>query len=115
MLVAIHADSYEAAGFPTLVSRIGRERLARLSFTWICATAASCALLPVFRAVASLPALLLVGAGAVWLVRGGTLLLKPVPGPAVFRTTFLKLNAFVLLLTATLVVDALLAPLAGGR
>lgn len=115
MLVAIHADSYEAAGFPTLASRLGRQGLARLSFTWICATASACALLPVFRAVVSFPALLLIAAGAVWLVHGATRLLEPAPGLAVFRRTFLRLNAFVLVLTAALVLDAWLASIVSGR
>ncbi len=63
---------------PTIVKRLGRQRLARLSFTWICGTAAACALLPMFRAI-TLPALLLLAAAVFWLVYSGTPLLRPDP------------------------------------
>jgi heme o synthase len=109
MLVAMHAEGYEAAGFPTIVKLLGRERLARLSLTWICGTAAACALLPVFRAIVTLPALILLAAAVCWLVYSGAPLFRPDPDAAVFRRAFVRLNAFALLLTLALILDPFVA------
>jgi heme o synthase len=109
MLVAMHAEGYAAAGFPTIVQRLGRQRLARLSFTWICGTAAACALLPLFRAIVTLPALLVLAAAVVWLVCSGARLLRPDPDPSVFRHIFVRLNAFALVLTVALILDPFVA------
>ena len=109
MLVAVHADSYEAAGFPTIVKLLGRQRLARLSFTWICGTAAACGLLPMFRAIVTLPGMLLLAAAASWLVYSAGPLLRPDPDVAVFRRAFVRLNAFALLLTMVLILDPFVA------
>jgi heme o synthase len=109
MLVGMHAEGYDAAGFPTIVKLLGRQRLARLGFTWICGTASACALLPMFRAIVTLPALLSLTAAAVWLVYSGTPLLRPDPDAAVFRRVFFRLNAFALVLTLVLILDPLLA------
>jgi len=109
MLVAMHADGYEAAGFPTIVKLLGRRRLARLSFTWICGTAAACALLPIFRAIVTLPALLLLAAAVLWLVGGSAPLLREEPDTPVFRRIFVRLNVFALALTMAVIVDSFVA------
>jgi protoheme IX farnesyltransferase len=109
MLVAMHAEGYDAAGFPTIVKLLGRQRLARLSFTWICGTAAACALLPMFRALVTLPALLLLAAAVFWLIYGGAPLLRPDPDTSVFRRAFFRLNAFALMLTMALILDPFVA------
>ncbi len=109
MLAAMHAEGYEAAGFPTVVKRLGRRRLARLSFTWICGTAAACSLLPIFRALVTLQALLLLAAAVVWLVYSGAPLLRPDPDASVFRRVFVRLNAFALVLTTALILDPFVA------
>ncbi len=109
MLVALHAEGYEEAGFPTLVKVFGRQRLARLSFTWICGTAAACALLPMFRVVLVLPTLTLLAGSALWLVYGGAVLLRPDPDAPVFRRAFMNINLFALLLTAAVILDPFLA------
>jgi protoheme IX farnesyltransferase len=109
MLVALHAEGYEEAGFPTLVKVFGRQRLARLSFTWICGTAAACALLPLFRVVLVLPTLALLAGSALWLVYGGAVLLRRDPDASVFRRAFMNINLFALLLTAAVILDPFLA------
>jgi heme o synthase len=109
MLVAMYAEGYEAAGFPTIVRLLGRGRVARLSFTWICGTAAACALLPMFRAIVTLPALSVLAAAVFWLVCGGVPLLRPNPDASVFRRVFVRLNAFAVLLTVALILDPFVA------
>lgn len=108
LLVGLHAEGYEGAGFPTLMQRVGKPGLARLTFTWSCATAAACGLLPVFRIVQAPAALALLAAAALWLVAtSAPLLRKGIDTPG-FRRAFLNINVFALALTAAVVVDALL-------
>lgn len=109
LLVALHAEGYEQAGFPTLVKLLGRRRLARLTFTWICGTAAACALLPIFRGLATPVALLLLAGAAFWLVLGSLPLLKEQLDARMFRRVFMNINLFALLLTAAVILDPFLA------
>ncbi len=109
LLVALHAEGYEEAGFPTLVKVFGRRRLARLTFTWTCGTAAACGLLPVFRVIGTLPALAMVAGGALWLVAGSLPLLKEDLGARMFRRVFMNINLFALVLTAAVILDPFLA------
>lgn len=108
LLVGLHHAGYEGAGFPTLMTLFGKTRLARLTFTWTCGTAAACALLPVFRIVQATPALALLAAAALWLVATGLPLLRrgiDIPG---FRRAFMNINLFALALTAAVIWDAFL-------
>ncbi len=106
LLVALHHEGYEAAGFPTLMKALGKDALARLTFTWTCGTAAACALLPLFRMVQATPALALLLAGALWLpVSALPLLRQDIQAPG-FRRAFLNINLFALALTAAVILDA---------
>jgi protoheme IX farnesyltransferase len=106
LLVALHAEGYEAAGFPTLVKSVGKEGLARLTFTWTCGTAAACVFLPLFGMVAALPALALLAAAALWLPVSALPLLRPGLEAPVFRRVFMNINVFALALTAAVILDA---------
>jgi protoheme IX farnesyltransferase len=107
LLVCLHAEGYEGAGFPTLMSVFGARRLSRLIFTWICGTAAACALLPAFRVTLSLPAQLLLAGAAVGLVLGSAMLLEPEGDSSRFRRAFMRINVFALLVTAAVIFDPL--------
>jgi protoheme IX farnesyltransferase len=107
LLVGLHAEGYEAAGFPTLVSVFGRPRLSRLTFTWICGTTAACALLPVFRVLTSPAATLMLALGALWLVLGSLPLLRPQQDAPLYRRVFMNINLFALVLTAAVLLDPL--------
>ena len=105
LLVGLHAEGYEGAGFPTLVTVFGRPRLSRLTFTWICGTAAACALLPMFRVLVSRPAEILLGLGALWLIAGSFPLLRPGQDAPLYRRVFMNINLFALILTAAVILD----------
>lgn len=105
LLVGLHAEGYEGAGFPTLVTVFGRPRLSRLTFTWICGTAAACALLPMFRVLVSRPAEILLGLGALWLIAGSLPLLRPGQDAPLYRRVFMNINLFALILTAAVILD----------
>ena len=103
--MGLHAEGYEGAGFPTLVTVFGRPRLSRLTFTWICGTAAACALLPMFRVLVSRPAEILLGLGALWLIAGSFPLLRPGQDAPLYRRVFMNINLFALILTAAVILD----------
>ena len=105
LLVGLHAEGYEAAGYPTLVNLFGRPRLSRLTFTWTCGTAAACGLLPLFRVLGSWPAELMLGLGALWLIIGSLPLLKPGQDASLYRRVFMNINLFALVLTAAVILD----------
>lgn len=109
LLVGLHAEGYEEAGFPTLVSVFGRPRLSRLTFTWICGTAAACALLPMFRVLGTWPAELMLGLGALWLILGSLPLLRPGQSAPLYRRVFMNINLFALVLTAAVILDPFFA------
>jgi heme o synthase len=106
LLLFIYGEDYERAGFPTLSRRFTPPQLARLTFTWMCATAASCALVPLFGGLASLPALAGLVTAAVWLVWKAARLLKPNTPPP-FRRAFMHINLFALMLMLAVVLDPL--------
>lgn len=105
LLVGLHAEGYEKAGFPTLVSVFGRPRLSRLTFTWTCGTAAACGLLPMFRVLVSWPAEIMLGLGAAWLIAGSLPLLKEGQDAPLYRRVFMNINLFALVLTAAVILD----------
>lgn len=105
LLVGLHAEGYEEAGYPTLVSVFGRPRLSRLTFTWTCGTAAACGLLPMFRVLVSWPSEVMLGLGALWLVAGSLPLLKPGQDATLYRRVFMNINLFALVLTAAVILD----------
>ncbi len=109
LLVGLHAEGYEEAGYPTLVGLFGRPRLSRLTFTWTCGTAAACGLLPLFRVLVSWPAEVMLGLGALWLVAGSLPLLKPGQDAVLYRRVFMNINLFALVLTAAVVLDPFFA------
>ena len=105
LLVGLHAEGYEEAGYPTLVRLFGRPRLSRLTFTWTCGTAAACGLLPLFRVLSSRPAEIMLGLGALWLVAGSMPLLRPGQDAPLYRRVFMNINLFALVLTAAVILD----------
>jgi heme o synthase len=105
LLVGLHAEGYERAGYPTLVTLLGRPRLSRLTFTWTCATAAACGLLPLFRVLTSWPTEAMLGLGTLWLLAGSLPLLRPGQDAPLYRRVFMNINLFALVLTAAVILD----------
>ena len=105
LLVGLHAEGYEGAGYPTLVTLLGRPRLSRLTFTWTCGTAAACGLLPLFRVLVSWPAEIMLGLGAIWLILGSLPLLRAGQDGPLYRRVFMNINLFALVLTAAVILD----------
>jgi len=101
----MHDQDYGRAGFPTLSRHFRADQSGRLSFTWMAATAFSCAFLPVFGAVFSVPAMVILAAASLWLLWQATALLQARLDRAVFRRAFLSINLFALVLLVAVIAD----------
>jgi len=108
MLMLIHDQDYGRAEFPTLSRHFRPDQSGRLSFTWMAATAFSCAFLPVFGAVFSAPVMIILGAAALWLLWQATALLHEQLDRAVFRRTFWSINLFALVMILAVIADPFL-------
>jgi protoheme IX farnesyltransferase len=102
LLLFLYGEDYARAGFPTLDRVLSKPGLARLTFTWMAATAASCTLLPAFGAVRSLPSFFLLAASALWLIWKSLPVLGPAPS---YRRAFLHINLFALFLVLSTLLD----------
>jgi len=105
MLMLMHDQDYGRAGFPTLSRHFRADQSGRLSFTWMAATAFSCAFLPVFGAVFSVPAMVILAAASLWLLWQATALLQARLDRAMFRRAFLSINLFALVLLVAVIAD----------
>ncbi|MDR3669316.1 MAG: protoheme IX farnesyltransferase [Holophaga sp.] len=108
MLMLLHDRDYGRADFPTLSRHFRSDQSARLSFTWMAATAFSCAFMPCFGAVASLAGMAGLGAASLWLVWKATALLRSSPDDALFRRTFWNINLFAMALIVLVMLDPFL-------
>ncbi|MGA2082941.1 MAG: UbiA family prenyltransferase [Holophaga sp.] len=108
MLMLLHDQDYGRAQFPTLSRHFRPDQSARLTFTWMAATAFSCAFLPAFGAVFSLPVLAALALAALWLVwRAAALLQGPLDGRTL-RATFWSINLFALVMILAVSADPFL-------
>jgi protoheme IX farnesyltransferase len=106
LLALLHRKSYEEAGLPTLHRHFTEAQILRLVFTWTCATAASCALLPAFATTRGFGSMLLLGAAGLWLVVRFAGLLQSGPRPRPIRRAFMDINWYLLFVMLVVVLGA---------
>jgi protoheme IX farnesyltransferase len=90
-----HGEEYEQAGLPSLTTVLGKRQIARITFTWICSTAVTSLLLPLYGNLMS-PLLycpLLIA--AVWMIVKDVNLMTARRTPALSRAAFRQLNIFI--------------------
>jgi len=111
LLLLLHPEDCRRAGLPSPIDRLGQAGLARVSFSWIAATAAAGLTLPLFglyRVAFGLPLLLL----AAWLVIGATPILRAAtPARAVVQRSIYQINLFALATIVLVVVETGILPL----
>lgn len=107
-LLALRLDAdYAQARLPTFVRTLGPDALARVTFMWTAATAASALLLPIFGLSTSpFIALGLVAAG-VWLVAVTWRSLRT-PAASGIRRAFHAINTYAVLVMGAVMLDAVL-------
>jgi protoheme IX farnesyltransferase len=107
LLLLVLDKDYETAGFPTLTQIFNPDQLARITFTWIAATAVTCLMIPFFGRLQS-PfigiGLLLAG---VWLVWHSLKLLRFTKERIYFTIAFREINIFAILVVLLLSLDKL--------
>ena len=107
-LLALRLDGdYEQAQFPTFVRAMGAVSLARVTFMWTAATAASALLLPIFG-LSNSPFLGLgLAAAGVWLTFVAWRALRA-PGKQGFRQAFHAINYYAVMVMGAVILDAVL-------
>ena len=108
MLMLLHDEDYQRAGFPTLARHFSAGQSARLAFTWTAATAMSCAFLPSFGAVRSIPAMVVLALAACWLLGRATALLRSRLDGVLYRRMFWNINLFAVTLILMVILDPFL-------
>lgn len=108
LLFLNYSKDYEKAGFPTLTRIFSGRQLRRLTFVWICATFATCTIIPLFGTIefdVILGGLIIAG---LWLIWKSAYLLRGRSQPFFSRTLFTTMNGYMLLVMALFTLDKLI-------
>lgn len=111
LLLLMVGGEYRMAGLPSVTDKLTQAQLARITFMWLLATAASALAFPALSHVdMRLPWSLVLVAASLWLAAKATRILRAVngsdAGPAV-RRAFWQVNVFALLVMVCLSMGAL--------
>lgn len=107
LLLLVFSKDYEQAGFPTLTKIFNRGQLSRITFIWITATAVTSFLIPVFIAVNNSYIEIILLLPGFWLIGKSVKLLKDTKGKLLFRTAFMNINYFAVIVVLILSFDKL--------
>lgn len=111
LLLLVLGDQYAVAGLPSLTRLLSRRQLVRVSFMWVLATAAAGLMLPALsRGAVAVPWSLALVAASVWLLFQALELLRTPPEherPRHYRRAFLRINAYMLVVMITLMLNGL--------
>ena len=109
LLVAVHGEDYERAGFPSLTRIFTARQLSRLIFIWMLFAGGSALLLPVYGLTVSPWVSMGLLAAGVWIALCGGMLLRAGGDRKSFRVAFRWINLHALLVMALLALDGALA------
>jgi protoheme IX farnesyltransferase len=108
LLLLIHGEEYEGAGYPSLTKIFNKSQLSRITYIWIIALAISSFLIPFFSLSSSIiTTILLIMLGA-YLVYGSREVITGFTSRLVIRKSFMLINIYVLLVVVLLALDKLL-------
>lgn len=108
LLLHKYGPQYERAHLGSLTAVFSEDQLRRLTFVWIMATAVSCLMLPFFGAVTFYTTSILLLVLAVWLAVMAARLLRKSSGDGVYRSIFMSINLYALLVIVVLSADRLM-------
>jgi protoheme IX farnesyltransferase len=107
-LLALRLDGdYAQAHVPTFVRALGKDAVARVTFMWTAATAASALLLPIFGLSASPFLGLGLAAAGAWLIAVTWRALRTPEKPG-FRRAFAAINYYAVMVMGAVILDAVL-------
>ncbi len=108
LLLLIHGEEYEDAGYPSLTKIFNKSQLSRITYVWIIALAISSFFIPLFSISSSfVTTVLLVVLGA-YLAFGSWDIIRCFTSRLVIRKSFMLINIYVLLVVVLLALDKLL-------
>ena len=108
LLLLIFGEQYQLAGIKSLTTELSHSQIRRLTFTWIAATAVSAIILPAFYDFNLAITPYLIWVLSVGLIVMFTTLLRPSLETAYFKSSFLRINLYYLLIMIVFSLDALM-------
>ncbi|MDF1612398.1 protoheme IX farnesyltransferase [Stygiobacter electus] len=108
LLVVIHSNDYERAGFPTISKIYNSLQIARITFVWIAALVVSCFLIPIYNVFNKPISLVLLFALGIWLLFSTKNMLTQYFDKIIFRKAFLRINFYVLFVILIISIDKLI-------
>jgi len=107
LLVLIHGNDYEKAGFPTISKIYSSLQVSRITFVWIAALVASCFLIPLFNVATKPATFILLFLLGIWLLFSTKNILSSYLEKIIFRKAFIKINLYVLAVIIIISLDKL--------
>lgn len=107
LLVLIHGNDYEKAGFPTISKIYSSLQVSRITFVWITALVASCFLIPLFNVATKPATFILLFLLGIWLLFSTKNILSSYLEKIIFRKAFIKINLYVLAVIIIISLDKL--------
>lgn len=108
LLVVIHSNDYERAGFPTISKIYNSLQIGRITFVWIAALVVSCFLIPIYNVFNKPISLVLLFALGIWLLFSTKNMLTQYFDKIIFRKAFLRINFYVLFVILIISIDKLI-------
>lgn len=108
LLVVIHSNDYERAGFPTISKIYNSLQISRITFVWIAALVVSCFLIPLFNISNKPITFILLFALGIWLLLSTKNILTNYFEKIIFRKAFLRINLYVLVVILIISFDKLI-------
>lgn len=108
LLLLIFGEQYQLAGIKSLNTELSHIQIRRLTFTWIVATVVSAIILPAFYDFNLAITPYLIWGLSAGLIIMFTSLLRPSLETAYFKSSFLRINLYYLLIMIVFSVDAVL-------
>jgi protoheme IX farnesyltransferase len=108
ILLLLHGDEYEGAGYPSLTNVFNKSQLSRITFIWIIALSISSFLIPFFSISSSIITTFLLVLLAGYLVYGSREIITGFTSRLIIRKSFMLVNIYVLLVVVLLAIDKLL-------
>ena len=109
LLFLSHGKDYEKAGLPSLTKLFAGRQLERIVFIWLFATAVATLLTSLYGLFTSRAVNILLFAVAIWLIWNGIKLLsRKSQNVFAYRSAFIKMNTYILLVMTLLIIDSVI-------
>jgi protoheme IX farnesyltransferase len=108
LLLLIHSNDYEKAGYPTLNQKFNQKQISKYTFIWIAILTISCLLIPIFNVSSNIFSSLLIILFGVFLLLTTKDILTQYIEKVIIRKAFIMVNLYVLAVSFVISIDKLL-------